>query len=569
MAKHDADQQRELTPLEEIISRCSTSRERRRQTYRMLRQLFLRGTTDNGQPALFNRIHSTVELLASIVYAPESAKFFAEVEPSERKDLLTKLERAREIFDQTWRNSGSDIEFSANCEWAAVYGTLICKVLRNPTRFMPMDPSQFGVMREDIQFLDKQPAFCMWYVISLPELKHKISHLSEDLQDQILNLAQQNAYPNNSAGVESGMPGGMMGDVIVTSISDPTNVTGLVDFGAATADRPDVAEPLAEVVEVWQRCEYEGEDADGEPVRFWDWKVTTCIGQYELYSARNTFLPYVAANPANGGDPIEAEQPFVALRMSPMMGYFWGRSEIAGLARLQDAADDLVADIRELLGRQMDPSFLASGVPDVAGKLDALRKRGGGLATQIPGARLQPLMPQFPPQAMDMLMKYEQMFREESGIPEDLGTAQDEIRVQGQIGGTSRKMGRIRKKALIVEDALEVLATKMFHAMQRDDETLYSTDDGDEFRLANLPSNTVIKVSAHSASPVYAEQASEKAMILMKAGAIELPDLVEIIDPPRMEILREKAKGLQQAQAEAAKEERRIEELKVTRPARR
>jgi hypothetical protein len=129
-------------------------------------------------------------------------------------------------------------------------------------------------------------------------------------------------------------------------------------------------------------------------------------------------------------------------------------------------------------------------------------------------------------------------------------------------------VGRIRKRALLVEDALEALASRMFSFMQRSDPTKYQTDGGKEFLLRQLPSPR-ITVAAHTSSPVYAEQTMVKAKLLLDAGAIDLPTYVEMIDPPRVEVLRAKAKELQDGQAQVAKKKLEIEERKATRPARR
>ncbi|HJR03488.1 MAG TPA: hypothetical protein VKA83_17760, partial [Methylomirabilota bacterium] len=75
--------------------------------------------------------------------------------------------------------------------------------------------------------------------------------------------------------------------------------------------------------------------------------------------------------------------------------------------------------------------------------------------------------------------------------------------------------------------------------------------------------------TAHSASPVYAEQALEKALVLYKAGAIDDVSLIEILEPPMAEMLKEKAKGIMASKGEVAERKMRIEELKANRPARR
>jgi hypothetical protein len=566
MARDDDD--RPLTPMEQIIDRCGASRDRRRTTYRYLRHWYERGTDTGGPPALFNRLHAHVDLLSSMIYAPESARFWISVSAAERAGRLAELDIARDEFSQLWRNSGADVEFATHVEWAGVYGTMLAKVLPAPggrATYRPIDPAAFGVLREDVPQLDRQPAFVHWYVISLPELRDKIRALPLAEQAVILEYAEGHALPHQSAGVDQGLPGGMVSDVIVTSVSDTTQVTGYLDLGAMNQDRPEVLEPLVELAEVWVRAAYTREERQ-QTYRFWDYRVSTCLGPHVLWEARNPVLPW-----SLGGDGVElpAECPFIKLCINPRLDNFWGRSEIASLTRLQQVADEHLLDVRDMMGRQLDPPALVTGWQQTQDKLDVMRKKGGYAATNQPGGRLFPLIPQMPPEAFHLLETFDRMFNEEGGIPQDLGTAQEDIRVQGQIVGTARKMGRIRKKALTIEDALESLATRMFHVQQRNDPTRYETSEGTRFVLASLPAEAVVKVTAHSASPVYAELAMEKALVLYKAGAIDDAALIEILDPPFMELLREKSYTIMQRKAEMAERKMEVEEQKARRAARR
>ncbi|HJR01974.1 MAG TPA: hypothetical protein VKA83_10095, partial [Methylomirabilota bacterium] len=251
------------TALGTMIERCSASREKRRQQYRLLRHWYLRGCEMSGLPALFNRLHSHVELLSSMIYAPESARFWIGVSPSERQALLPQLDVARDTFSQAWRDCGADVDFAGYVDWAAVYGTLLVKIIPGPrgaVRTAPVDPSAFGVGREDIPQLDRQPYFTHWYVIALGELKDKIAALPVPEQADILGLAESQALPNNSAGVDQNMPGGMMGSVIVTSVNDTDRVQGFLDLTTLNQERPEVLEPLVELAEVWQKVQYASAD---------------------------------------------------------------------------------------------------------------------------------------------------------------------------------------------------------------------------------------------------------------------------------------------------------------------
>src|SRR5262249_6507894 len=143
------------------------------------------------------------------------------------------------------------------------------------------------------------------------------------------------------------------------------------------------------------------------------------------------------------------------------------------------------------------------------------------------------------------------MFADAGGIPEILAGGQAGARSGQQVSAQANiAVGRVRSQALIVEDALEVLATRMFHLLQRRDPSMYRDARGKPFLLSQLPPETSVKVSAHSASPVYAEGLMEKATALLKAGAIDLETYVELMDPPGMESLKQKARILQENKAQ-------------------
>jgi hypothetical protein len=184
---------------------------------------------------------------------------------------------------------------------------------------------------------------------------------------------------------------------------------------------------------------------------------------------------------------------------------------------------------------------------------------------------MEPLTINFPQEAWKGLQEIDNMFNEMAGVPEILqGAAQQNVRAGGQVTAMANiAVGRLRAKSLIVEDVLEVIATRMFHLLQRNDPTEYPKENGEAFYLSQIPFDVVVSVSAHSASPVYQEDTMNKAQVLLKAGAIDLPTFVEMVNPPMLETLRTKAKKLQEAKAKQTDRIMQIQEAKANRPARR
>jgi hypothetical protein len=96
--------------------------------------------------------------------------------------------------------------------------------------------------------------------------------------------------------------------------------------------------------------------------------------------------------------------------------------------------------------------------------------------------------------------------------------------------------------------------------MQAMDPSIYTTDSGAEFTLAQLPFNFQVEVDSHSASPAFAEDNRQVAIALARAGAIDAEDLIHMLHPPGTQLLLARLKQRQKAQAQQAKEQK-TEEL--------
>lgn len=555
----------------DIRDRCEASRRdrMRRAAARML--WFKRGTDKNGDDARYNKLKSHIRLLSSYLYAPESVRFSVRIPVVDREKWGPDAETARDEFTDIWRDCGADVLFSQQVEAALIYATAIAKVSPDPlcgVRQDYIEPIDFGVLREDEPSLDRQEAMCHWFSLSLPEVETWVR--GHPKAREIMQWAQQHVTP---ASAESRYPN-MLSQVIATNVSGSfpsQTVQGVTQFGLLGSERPRTEEPLVECVEIWEKTRYEQKVqlAHGEKhVRYSDYAVTTLIGDWPVLERRNPVLPYVVG----GGDTeclFEAALPFVAIRPIPLLDFFWGESEIDPLVRLQALREKTLTEADDLLARQVDPSGLVSGVMGLTDeKIKGMRSPGSWFQSSTPGGKIDTVMP---PDVNDKLYAFmdriDSMFADQAGIPEILAGAQGQQQRSGdQISALANiAVGRIRKQALVIEDALEILATRMFQVLQRNDPTKYQTEGRPKFLLADLPAATTIKVSAHSASPVYADQVQQKAMMLLKAGAIDLPTFVDMMDPPHREVLRDKAKELQKAQAANAKKRMEIEEMKATR----
>lgn len=548
----DRDQSRRLL---DLIDSCATSRQQRQDKYGRMRIWYERGTDRAGMPARFNKIKAAVTQQASYLYNPEGTRFSLGLPPAHKKAWMKPAEVARQEFTRTWRDIGADVMFGEFVKMAGVYGAGLVKLLAEPEHAYSLNwipPGDCAVLREDVPYLDRQDALVHWYYLTVPEVRLLVRGLKN--ADQIVTWAEEHATPGQQADQSSNM---LQQIIINTAQPSPPIGTfpgGMTPWTQLTDLRAQVAEPLVECIEVWEKSDIK---IDGKThVDYW---VSTVIGTWTVMERQNPVLPAV-------GD-FEAELPFVKVWTDPVLDYFWGESAIEKLLQLQDWRERRMGEIDELYGLQLDPPGFYSGpgmMPMGDEKKFTMRTRGA-LVQGGPQSKMDPLRPPMPDNPFELIDRVDGMFDEAIQMPPILkGQNEQGVRAGNQLADlASIASGPVRNKALIVEDAIEVLATRLFHLMQRDDPTKYETDDGQEFLLAQLPRGTTVKVSAHTSSPIYAQDLSDKADRLLKAGAIDLADYVEMINPPRAEELMEKARVLMKAKAEMVAKKFQIEEKKA------
>ena len=122
---------------------------------------------------------------------------------------------------------------------------------------------------------------------------------------------------------------------------------------------------------------------------------------------------------------------------------------------------------------------------------------------------------------------------------------------------------RIREKAMRVEYATSELATLMFSMRRLIHDDPLMLPNGERFLLSQIPGEVVMLVAAHSASPLYAAAIKADALEMLKAGAIDRPTYVELKDPPMVDVLRGRARKLEEAAAKKAERVLQIQEAKA------
>ena len=60
----------------------------------------------------------------------------------------------------------------------------------------------------------------------------------------------------------------------------------------------------------------------------------------------------------------------------------------------------------------------------------------------------------------------------------------------------------------------------------------------------------MVKVDAHSNSPIFTEDLRQLAFNMFKAGAIDKESLIDLLEPPMKQLLKEKLKVMEAKQAQ-------------------
>jgi hypothetical protein len=251
---------------------------------------------------------------------------------------------------------------------------------------------------------------------------------------------------------------------------------------------------------------------------------------------------------------LKGEQPFVQLCPNPQYDYYWGQSEVQRLVFLQDMRNKRQGQILELLDKQVDPPKAIMGFTGILDEKNfALNRAGGLLASDMPNAKVEEFTPNIPNDLFRELAEIDAMFAEASGITSVLaGRGESGVRSQGHASQLARLgSSRAKKRAMVIEDSLEKMATLYLKMMQVYDDTVLTDTDGNKFIAAQFTPDFVVKVDAHSNSPIFMEDSRELAFSLFNAGAISKSRLIELMEPPMKELLLDDIKRADEAAAAA------------------
>ena len=510
----------------DLMNKCLVSVEQRKIQYDKLKCFFMFGASPDDPPALYNKIAPHIDQLNSFLYSSETTRFSINIGASVHKTEHTKIPVLTRALNDEWLNSNTDQVFSTAINWSLVYNSTFVKVVVGKAGSIHpyvIEPSTIGVLREDRPYTDRQEAIVHKYYMTKSELYTRL--YSHPQRDSILRRVFEAPKPVEEA------PNAM--NRLAFSQTQP-NITGNVALSLDSMTRYQalVGEQVVEMVELW--C----------------WNDDT--QDYQVVTIAN---PDVIIYDRSGESMfLKGECPFVQISPNPLYDYFWGQSEVEKLIYLQELRTKRVGEISMLLAKQVNPPKAFSGFMGITDeKAFALNSPSSFILSDTPGGKVEELAPKMPEDLFKEIAEIDAMFAEASGISSVLqGRGETGVRSAGHASQLARLgSSRAKKRALIIEDSLEKLATLYLKLMQAYDNTTFTDENGMSFIAEQFTQDYVVKVDAHSNSPIFMEDSRDLAFKLFEAKVIDKKRLIDLVDPPMKQLLKD---DLEKAEKKAAQQ---------------
>lgn len=508
----------------DLIEKCEVSLNSRKADYLGLRSWFMFGSGLDSAPAIYNKIQPHIDQLTSFLYSAETTRFSIVTGAAVPDAEHTKIPVLTRALNDEWANSNADQVFSQAVTWSLCYNSTFIKLVMNKgIHPFLVEPSCIGVLREDIPNLSAQEALIQEYYITKSELYARL--YSHPRREEIVKRvnATEHQRTDSPEGVER----------ILMSNVNPTMYGNVnLDLSGNERYKAQVSEDTVRMIELYV---YDDDIKDYQV-------ITKADPDVIIYDRPNETMF------------MKGELPFIQVCPNPLYDYFWGASEVSRLVYLQELRNKRMAEILDLLSKQVSPPTALIGFTGLLDEKNfALNRAGGLLSTDMPNAKVEKLAPNIPNDLFREIGEIDLMFEEASGIVSVLqGRGEAGVRSSGHASQLARLgSSRAKKRALIIEDALEKMATLYLKAMQLYSPTHYKDTQGVPFVADQFTTDFMVKVDAHSNSPIFMEDMRQMAFSLYSAKVIDKESLLDLVDPPMKQQLKERLKIMEEKEAAA------------------
>jgi len=528
----------------ELIKQCQVSRETRKNLYKFCWAMYYNGSDDG--PARDNMCYSHVDKLSSYLFSPADVQFDVSFESDESVTWRGAADIASRYITREFRRNRCGLVFAQAVDVALVCGASLIKLYwdHNGYKSFVIKPERFGVLREDIEDLAEQDAFCYSYFVTpsqfdrmmLGEAERKVDRIRE----QVVTQASDNADPEfeNSYFHEI-----VAGGTQPIGLNSQTGQRGSVAYGATPTPmlNPEVQAQLIKIDELWVMND-DARDGKG------DWNCIRMVGDVVIDGedyTRNLFIP--------------GEHPFIRVCANEVPGYFWGRPEIITVSTAQMHLNEVMNAVDRIFKMQARPPRSIIGYGGITDeKARILNSPGGMLTDSTPAGtgKIESHAPQMPPDAMAYIALIKANFEEAGGFtPTTSGQAAPGVRSGAQAETLMKTSSpRLRDRALTIEDQCGDFGAKCFALSQAKDGRVFSLPKKgifgkvNEFLLAQVPQGAQVSVDSHTSSPAFSGANAQLAFALAARGAIDGEGLLRMVKPDNMDSLIDSYRERQEAQ---------------------
>jgi len=536
-----------------LKDRCLVSRPERREQYTSNRFYWLYGTdgsyenedTETGLgPPPGNKLWPHIDQLTSFLYAQDTTRFSVQPGVSQPDVFQQWVPVLNDYVNDEWHSSNTDIVYGLALLLSLVYGTTLIKPVWKRDGIQPgiVLPHNFGVLREDTFQTSRQEAFVHCYTITPSQFRNDYGALPRF--EQILknvNTRAAGLVEANEAGI----------DRIIMSAQDPLSGggVGVVDWLAQVSMNyvPRVREELIDMFEL-----YVYDDA------LMDYRIVTMaspdIPLFDRPLQLTGWLPH--------------QEPFIQVCPNPDPHYWYGIAEVERLTPLQVYRNKCMAQIDHLQELQAHPPSTSTGFPsDLLEMQYVLDSPNGFLNQPDPSnmgggsaVRAERIKIDIPQDLYNRIDRIDLMFEEMSGLPPiTKGQGVAGVRSGGHASELA-KLGssRAKKRALVIEDSLEHLATIYLKLLKRYDDKRLKSFTNEKFVADQFTDDFMVKVDAHSNSPIFADDQTALAFQLLKMKVITRERFLDMVQVPNRRQLKWELKNIIEP-AEAKEAQMRME----------
>jgi len=533
----------------ELVDECMATSEERAMVYTRALQYYYNGSYDS-RAAIYNKCKPFIDKLSGFLMQPTDVRFNVVYDSTEPKDVLNRAQVVSEKLTADFKQTDSDVQFAEGVTWALINGCQIMKHYPHEEgfRIVPIHPQNFGVLSETTLSLEEQE--CVVHV-SFPTISQLRDMLDEgdfpnpgDIMAEVLQARAGDRDTEEPTYFHQIVIGGMQP---LGNVNEPPSAAGIVSvFPTPTPWR--AQRKMSQTVKF---CELWVKDADRH-----DWTTIQLVYPNIIIEGFNT---------RRNLSKIPGHCPFVKIQAQPTPGYFWGRSLLADVQMLQELLNKRLRDLKIMWDRNTNAPQVFSGFTSVTEEqYYKIISEGGFVNDPNPNAKAQKLVEPPPPGYLEELEFIWQMFDEASGFsPVMSGQGEPGVRAGVHAQTLVRTSSpRLIDQAARIERQLAECGYLSLRIMQEMDARVFSTDDGTEFYLKQLPDDFQVQVDSHSASPAFAEDNRQLAIALARAGAIDAEDLIHLLHPPGAELLLQRLREREKAQAAAAQQEKQEDMMK-------